>query len=56
MPQGFLTRGKEIDIESLDSLLKSKNIPNGEEDAFKTGFAEGFLRAQSLTQRTQGKF
>uniref|UniRef100_H3CR20 ATP-dependent zinc metalloprotease YME1L1 n=1 Tax=Tetraodon nigroviridis TaxID=99883 RepID=H3CR20_TETNG len=51
--KGFLTRDKGIDIERLDSLLKSKNIPNGEQDAFKRGFAEGFLRAQSLTQRTQ---
>ena len=53
--QGFLTRDKGIEVESLDSVLKSKNIPDGQQDAFKRGFAEGFLKAQALTQRTQGK-
>uniref|UniRef100_A0A672Z5K3 ATP-dependent zinc metalloprotease YME1L1 n=1 Tax=Sphaeramia orbicularis TaxID=375764 RepID=A0A672Z5K3_9TELE len=51
--KGFLTRDKGIDVESLDSLLKNKNIPDGQQDAFKRGFAEGFLKAQALTQRTQ---
>lgn len=55
MPQGFLTRDKGLYSESLDSLLKSKNIPNGEQDAFKRGFTEGFLRAQGFRQRSQGK-
>lgn len=54
--QGFLTRDKGIEVESLDSMLKNKNIPEGQQDAFKRGFAEGFLKAQALTQRTQGKF
>ena len=54
--QGFLTRDKGIDVESLDSLFKNKNLPDGQQDAFKRGFAEGFLKAQALTQRTQGKF
>lgn len=54
--QGFLTRDKGIDVESLDSLSKSRNIPDGHQDAFKRGFAEGFLKAQTLTQRTQGRF
>lgn len=53
--QGFLTRDKGIDVESIDSLTKSRNIPDGQQDAFKRGFAEGFLKAQALTQRTQGK-
>lgn len=53
--QGFLTRDKGPDVETLDKLLKNKNIPDGQHDAFKTGFAEGFLKAQALTQRTQGK-
>lgn len=56
VPQGFLTRDKGIDVESLDSLLKNKNIPEGQQEAFKRGFAEGFLKAQALTQRTQGRF
>lgn len=54
--QGFLTRDKGIEVESLDSMLKNKNIPDGQQDSFKRGFAEGFLKAQALTQRTQGKF
>uniref|UniRef100_A0A8C6WM42 ATP-dependent zinc metalloprotease YME1L1 n=1 Tax=Neogobius melanostomus TaxID=47308 RepID=A0A8C6WM42_9GOBI len=51
--QGFLTRDKGVDVESLDSLLKNKNIPDVQQDSFKRGFAEGFLKAQALTQRTQ---
>uniref|UniRef100_A0A8C2J3L9 ATP-dependent zinc metalloprotease YME1L1 n=1 Tax=Cyprinus carpio TaxID=7962 RepID=A0A8C2J3L9_CYPCA len=51
--QGFLTRDKVSDVETLDKLLKNKNIPDGQHDAFKTGFAEGFLKAQALTQRNQ---
>ncbi|XP_076601531.1 ATP-dependent zinc metalloprotease YME1L1b isoform X2 [Chaetodon auriga] len=51
--KGFLTRDKGIEVESLDSLLKTKNIPDGQQDSFKRGFAEGFLKAQALTQRTQ---
>uniref|UniRef100_A0A672R6V7 ATP-dependent zinc metalloprotease YME1L1 n=1 Tax=Sinocyclocheilus grahami TaxID=75366 RepID=A0A672R6V7_SINGR len=54
--QGFLTRDKGPDVETLDKLLKNKNIPDGQHDAFKTGFAEGFLKAQALTQRTQVRF
>ncbi|XP_041659734.1 ATP-dependent zinc metalloprotease YME1L1b isoform X2 [Cheilinus undulatus] len=51
--KGFLSRDKGLEVESLDSLLKTKNIPDGQQDAFKRGFAEGFLKAQALTQRTQ---
>ncbi|XP_051723459.1 ATP-dependent zinc metalloprotease YME1L1b isoform X1 [Ctenopharyngodon idella] len=51
--KGLLTRDKGPDVETLDKLLKNKNIPDGQHDAFKTGFAEGFLKAQALTQRTQ---
>lgn len=51
--KGFLTRDKGPDVETLDKLLKNKNIPDGQHDVFKTGFAEGFLKAQALTQRTQ---
>lgn len=54
--QGFLTRDKGVEVESLDSILKNRNIPDGQQDAFKRGFAEGFLKAQALTQRTQGRF
>ncbi|XP_074506579.1 ATP-dependent zinc metalloprotease YME1L1-like isoform X2 [Sebastes fasciatus] len=51
--KGFLTRDKVVEVESLDKLVKNKNIPDGHQDAFKRGFAEGFLKAQALTQRTQ---
>lgn len=43
------------DLESLDKLMKTENIPEAHQDAFKTGFAEGFLKAQALTQKTNGK-
>ncbi|XP_076836982.1 ATP-dependent zinc metalloprotease YME1L1b [Brachyhypopomus gauderio] len=51
--KGFLTRDKGQDVETLDKLLKTRNVPEAHQDAFKTGFAEGFLKAQALTQRTQ---
>lgn len=51
--KGFLTRDKGLNAESLDGLMKNKNIPDGQQEAFKRGFAEGFLKAQALTQRTQ---
>ncbi|XP_053323454.1 ATP-dependent zinc metalloprotease YME1L1 [Spea bombifrons] len=50
--KGFLLRDRVPDVENLDKLVKSKNVPEGHQDAFKTGFAEGFLKAQALTQRT----
>lgn len=52
--QNLLTRDKGQEMETLDRLLKTRNIPAGQHDAFKTGFAEGFLKAQALSQRTQG--
>lgn len=55
MLQGFLSRDKGVEVESLDSLLKNKSIPDGQQESFKRGFAEGFLKAQALTQRTQGR-
>ncbi|KAG5285598.1 hypothetical protein AALO_G00005210 [Alosa alosa] len=51
--KNFLTRDKGQEVETLDKMLKTRNIPNGQHDAFKTGFAEGFLKAQALSQRTQ---
>uniref|UniRef100_H3ARB4 YME1 like 1 ATPase n=1 Tax=Latimeria chalumnae TaxID=7897 RepID=H3ARB4_LATCH len=50
--KGLFLRDRGPDVESLDKLLKSKNIPEAHQDAFKTGFAEGFLKAQALTQKT----
>ncbi|MBN3288003.1 YMEL1 metalloprotease, partial [Polyodon spathula] len=54
--KGLLFRDKRPEVESLDKLMKNKSIPEPQQDAFKTGFAEGFLKAQALTQRTQGMF
>ncbi|XP_078394033.1 ATP-dependent zinc metalloprotease YME1L1-like isoform X1 [Cetorhinus maximus] len=50
--KGLLLRDRGREVENLDSLIKTKNIPDAHQDAFKTGFAEGFLKAQALTQRT----
>lgn len=51
--KGFLTRDKGLEVENLDSLVKDKSVPEGQQDSFKRGFAEGFLKAQALTRRTQ---
>uniref|UniRef100_A0A3P8WLS4 ATP-dependent zinc metalloprotease YME1L1 n=1 Tax=Cynoglossus semilaevis TaxID=244447 RepID=A0A3P8WLS4_CYNSE len=51
--KGLLSRNKGVDLEFVENLLKNKNVPNGQQDTFKRGFAEGFLKAQALTQRTQ---
>ncbi|XP_031415949.1 ATP-dependent zinc metalloprotease YME1L1b isoform X2 [Clupea harengus] len=51
--KSFLTRDKGQEVETLDKLLKTRNIPTGQHDAFKTGFADGFIKAQALSQRTQ---
>ncbi|XP_040290306.1 ATP-dependent zinc metalloprotease YME1L1 isoform X2 [Bufo bufo] len=50
--KGFLMRERMPDVENLDKIVKNKNVPEGQQDAFKTGFAEGFLKAQALTQRS----
>uniref|UniRef100_A0A670J625 ATP-dependent zinc metalloprotease YME1L1 n=1 Tax=Podarcis muralis TaxID=64176 RepID=A0A670J625_PODMU len=49
--KGLLLRDRGPDVESVDKLMKTKKIPEAQQDAFKTGFAEGFLKAQSLNQR-----
>ncbi|KAG8504712.1 ATP-dependent zinc metalloprotease YME1L1, partial [Galemys pyrenaicus] len=54
--KGFLLRDRGSDVENLDKLMKTKNIPEAHQDAFKTGFAEGFLKAQALTQKTNVRF
>lgn len=50
-----MLRDRGSEVESLEKLMKTKNIPEAHQDAFKTGFAEGFLKAQALTQRTNGQ-
>ncbi|KAJ8278105.1 hypothetical protein GJAV_G00083870 [Gymnothorax javanicus] len=51
--KGLLARDRVPEAESVDKLVQMKNLPETQHDAFKTGFAEGFLKAQALTQRTQ---
>lgn len=51
--KGFLTRDK---LEDVESLLKKKNIPHAQHDSFKSGFTEGFLKADSISRHTRGSF
>ena len=52
--QGRLMREKGAEAESLDQVIKQKNLPENQQDAFKTGFTEGFMRSQAFTRKTQG--
>uniref|UniRef100_A0A673MCG5 ATP-dependent zinc metalloprotease YME1L1 n=1 Tax=Sinocyclocheilus rhinocerous TaxID=307959 RepID=A0A673MCG5_9TELE len=49
--KGLLMKEKQ-DMGSLEQL-KRNNLPESDQDAFKIGFTEGFMKAQALTQRTQ---
>ncbi|XP_042254885.1 ATP-dependent zinc metalloprotease YME1L1-like isoform X2 [Thunnus maccoyii] len=51
--KGLLLREKGPEAQSLDQLMKNKNLPENHQEAFKTGFTEGFMRSQAFTQRTQ---
>ncbi|XP_061661179.1 ATP-dependent zinc metalloprotease YME1L1-like isoform X3 [Syngnathoides biaculeatus] len=51
--KGFLMREKVAEVQSLDQVTKSKNLPANQEEAFKSGFSEGFMRSQAFTQKTQ---
>ncbi|XP_057680713.1 ATP-dependent zinc metalloprotease YME1L1-like isoform X2 [Corythoichthys intestinalis] len=51
--KGFLNREKIAEAQSLDQLTKSKNLPENQAEAFKSGFSEGFMRSQAFTQKTQ---
>lgn len=50
--KGLIMKEK-TDTGSLEQLLKQNNLPESHQDAFKTGFTEGFMKAQALTKRTQ---
>ncbi|XP_067418506.1 ATP-dependent zinc metalloprotease YME1L1 isoform X3 [Emydura macquarii macquarii] len=54
--KGLLLRDRGSDVENLEKLMNTKNVPEAHQDAFKTGFAEGFLKAQALTQKTNDSF
>ncbi|KAM4718485.1 ATP-dependent zinc metalloprotease YME1L1-like [Anableps anableps] len=51
--KGLLHREKGAEVHSLDQAVKLRNLPENQQEAFKTGFTEGFMRSQALTQRTQ---
>ncbi|AWP21035.1 ATP-dependent metalloprotease YME1L1 isoform 2 [Scophthalmus maximus] len=51
--KGFLLREKAAEAQTLDQLVKQKSLPENQQEAFKTGFTEGFMRSQAFTQRTQ---
>nr|XP_033494919.1 ATP-dependent zinc metalloprotease YME1L1-like isoform X2 [Epinephelus lanceolatus] len=51
--KGLLHREKGPEAQSLEQLMKQKNLPDNQQEAFKTGFTEGFMRSQAFTQRTQ---
>uniref|UniRef100_A0A672J9E0 ATP-dependent zinc metalloprotease YME1L1 n=1 Tax=Salarias fasciatus TaxID=181472 RepID=A0A672J9E0_SALFA len=36
-----------------DRIISQNNLPEKQEEAFKTGFTEGFMRSQAFTQKTQ---
>ncbi|KAG7524319.1 ATP-dependent zinc metalloprotease YME1L1 isoform X2 [Solea senegalensis] len=51
--KGLLMREKGPEVQSLDQVVKQRNLPENQQEAFKTGFTDGFMRSQALTQRTQ---
>ncbi|CAG05480.1 unnamed protein product, partial [Tetraodon nigroviridis] len=51
--KGLLQREKGPEVQSLDQIVKQKNVPDHQQEAFRTGFSEGFMRSQAFTQRTQ---
>ncbi|XP_047424550.1 ATP-dependent zinc metalloprotease YME1L1-like isoform X3 [Mugil cephalus] len=51
--KGLLMREKAPEAHSLDQVVKQRNLPENQQEAFKTGFTEGFMRSQAFTQRTQ---
>ncbi|XP_062335802.1 ATP-dependent zinc metalloprotease YME1L1-like isoform X1 [Osmerus eperlanus] len=51
--KGLLMREKGAEAETLDQVMKQKILPDNQQDAFKTGFTEGFMRSQAFTRKTQ---
>ncbi|KAF3703763.1 ATP-dependent zinc metalloprotease YME1L1 [Channa argus] len=51
--KGLLVREKGPEVHSLDEVIKQKNLPVHQQEAFKTGFTDGFMRSQAITQKTQ---
>ncbi|TSK34892.1 ATP-dependent zinc metalloprotease YME1L1 [Bagarius yarrelli] len=53
--KGLLMRHKS-DAENLDQFMKQRNLSKNQQDAFKAGFTEGFMKSQVLMQKTQVRF
>uniref|UniRef100_A0A3Q4GDZ5 YME1-like 1a n=1 Tax=Neolamprologus brichardi TaxID=32507 RepID=A0A3Q4GDZ5_NEOBR len=51
--KGLLLKEKGVEAQSLDQVIQQKNLPENQQEAFKTGFTEGFMRSQAFTRRTQ---
>ncbi|KAL1006320.1 hypothetical protein UPYG_G00070760 [Umbra pygmaea] len=52
--KGLLMRpDKPPEADSLDQVVKHRNLPVDQHDSFKSGFTEGFMKSQAFTQRTQ---
>ncbi|XP_075903576.1 ATP-dependent zinc metalloprotease YME1L1-like isoform X1 [Nelusetta ayraudi] len=51
--KGLLQREKGPEVQSLDQLVKQKDVPDNKQEAFKIGFTEGFMRSQAFTQKSQ---
>ncbi|KAM9333377.1 ATP-dependent zinc metalloprotease YME1L1-like isoform 2-T2 [Pholidichthys leucotaenia] len=51
--KGLLQREKPLKAQSLDQVIKQKNLPESHQEVFKSGFVEGFVRSQAFTQKTQ---
>ncbi|TDG97472.1 hypothetical protein EPR50_G00226350 [Perca flavescens] len=47
--KGLLQREKAPEAQSLDELLKQKHLPDNQQEAFKTGFTEGFMRFRTTS-------
>ncbi|KAG7266478.1 hypothetical protein CRUP_028427 [Coryphaenoides rupestris] len=41
----FLSRSKGVEPQVMEELMRQKNLPEAQQEAFKTGFAEGFMRS-----------
>ncbi|XP_063063032.1 ATP-dependent zinc metalloprotease YME1L1-like isoform X1 [Engraulis encrasicolus] len=51
--KGLLNKERGADMDSLEGVVRQRNVADHEQDAFKAGFTEGFMKSQSMTQRTQ---
>ncbi|XP_008306372.1 ATP-dependent zinc metalloprotease YME1L1 [Cynoglossus semilaevis] len=51
--RGLFMKDKEPEIHSMEQVIQQKNLPENQQEAFKTGFTEGFMRSQAYTQKAQ---